>query len=122
MTDETTLPPDYLRYQPGTDEPAHSLGPVGSALKNSGLLWALNECVLHARGYEAVIDGGELKIKGVGALCRTWCDVDPDDLDRAWRSFRQTLLTSHTANRRTYEERRPRGGQANVAARTMLGR
>lgn len=84
------------------DQPLqHDLGEGVQALRSSGLLFALNEHVLHGQGFEARIDGERLIILGFGETPRAW-DAEPAAVDQAWRTYRQTLLDAQKLNRPEY--------------------
>lgn len=83
-------------------EHTHQLGVGLQAIRDSGLLWALNTGVLHGRGYEARVDGDQLIIVGYGERVRQWTPEQTEPVDRSWRQFEQTLLDARTKNNPAY--------------------
>ena len=81
----------------------HDVGEGLEALRTSGLLFALNEHVLHGAGYEARVTDDRLVLVGWGEKPREW-DATPEQLDEVWRRFRQTKLDAQTFNNPSYHE------------------
>ncbi len=72
---------------------ALSLGYGLHALREHGILWAINEHLLHGLGFELRITGtgDEVAIVGYGEKARTWL-ISDEITDDARRRFRQVQL------------------------------
>ena len=79
----------------------HHLGTGLAAFRDAGLLFALNEHVLHGRGLEVQVDGDDVYLAGQLKTHRQWT-ATPEQIEAVRVKFEQTLLDATSRNRPEY--------------------
>ena len=74
------------------------LGTGLPALRDSGLLYVINEFHCHGRGHEVRIAGNELRLFGDGRSNLEWKPEDVEAVDKRRRQARQTFLDAEQFN------------------------
>ena len=77
------------------------LGTGIAAFRDAGLLYALNEHVLHGRGLEVQVDGDDVYLAGQLKSHRQW-QATPEQIEDVRVRFEQTLIDATTRNRPGY--------------------